>query len=94
MSYQSYLEMMGMSKGEFPPGVTTQHFNRNDSDNSWYGTIYYKDGVPTLIKYYIWTFSPKMNEELNAANPDYEMWDDQSYGNGHGAAAFRLKEKK
>lgn len=54
------------AKAREAAGVTSKSFDYSGKDNEWNGTVYFQEGVPFRINFYVWSATKeKMNESLS-----------------------------
>lgn len=86
MSYREYQRMIGMNvPDKLPDGVTFEDFKVDEGSNSWYATLYRKDGKPYLIQLYVWSGGlSAVWEHIKCEAPD----EVEHRGNGHYTASW------
>lgn len=87
MSYREYQKLIGIER-PLPEGVTVEEFKSDTEKNSWYGTLYLKDGKPLRLDYYIWDADDALIFDQVGRGQPVRV----SGGNGHYSAYYSIKD--
>lgn len=97
--YEEYTKALGYGPSEeqlkerVAAGITTKDLDFDGEGNEWYGTVYFKEGNPFRIAFYVWKATDeKVHESLSDALGTPIKLENWSGGNGHYTADIILTE--
>ena len=94
--YEGYQKLIGTGPTEEQlearkkAGVTSRSFDYNGKDNEWNCTVYFQNGDPLKMNFYIWSATREQMEASLQKDLGYSVeWSKWSGGNGHYSCELR-----